>query len=262
MPNSNEPVLPEEVPNEHPAAVPVLEVPIVPEVPVAPVTPETVPEIPAAESGLDSTGFKFNGADVTVEVPADLREELAGKGVDVNAVVKELYTSEDFNLTPETKDKLYAVYGKAMVESYLQGLRLQNEVTMKSHTDGIAAATAADELAWTETAAQVGGEEAWNALELWAQGTFTDEEFKDFNAAMTSGSRYTQKLAVADLMARHKAVDGDAAPDLITGERVAPVTTSGALSAAEYRKGFQDGSYAKSPAEWDARRRKGHELGI
>lgn len=215
---------------------------------------------PAGE--LDTAGFKFNGVEVTVDVPTDLREELSSKGIDVNAVVTELYTSDDFNLSAETKEKLYEVYGKAAVESYLSSLKLQNEYTLKNHNESVAAQQAANEAAWNETLDQVGGEAEWNAMELWAQNNLTDEEFLELNKVMETGSRYAQKLAVADLLSRYKSAEGDVAPNLISGDRTPPSTTEVALTRQQYIEGFKNGEYKKDPRAWDARRRKGIEAGI
>lgn len=247
---------PANVSTETPAAV--VEEPASTDTPAAEETPAETP----AEGALDCTGFKFNGQDVTVDVPADLREELTGKGINVNDVVKELYTSEDFSLTDATKESLYKVFGKSMVDSYLLGLKAQNEGAMRTHADGIAADEAANTAAWNETVEQVGGEENWTALEAWAQTQFTDEQFAEFNSVMESGSRYAQKLAIADLMARHSSKEGDSAPNLVTGERVPPVSKDGALSYSDYINGFRNGEQKKDPATWDARRRAGQAQGI
>jgi hypothetical protein len=231
--------------------------------PVEPVAPEEETEEKAEEpKELDTTGFKFNGVDVTVDVPADLREELSSKGIDVSAVVTELYTSEDFNLSAETKEKLYEVYGKAAVESYLSSLKMQNELTLRTYNESVAAQTAANEKAWNETLEQVGGEAEWQAMELWAQGTLTDEEFHDLNKVMESGSRYAQKLAVADLLSRYKSSEGDSAPNLVAGDSLPAVSTDAALTRQQYIDGFKSGEQKKDPRAWDARRRKGIESGI
>lgn len=261
-----------------PVVEPVIPVaPVVPAVEVHPatvvepvVTPVVEPVVapiepvvdPVAEGAMDCTGFKFNGQDVTVEVPSDLREELTGKGINVNDVVKELYTSEDFSLTDATKESLYKVFGKSMVDSYLLGLKAQNEGSMRTHADGLAADEAANTVAWNETVEQVGGEDNWTALEAWAQTQFTDEQFKEFNSVMESGSRYAQKLAIADLMARHSAKEGDSAPNLVTGERVPPVSKDGALDYTTYVRGFGTPAQKADPAAWDARRRAGMAQGI
>lgn len=263
----------EEVVNEeHPANVPAGTPPA--ETPPAETPPAETPpgETPPAEEPpkeepapgeLDCANFKFEGMEVTVEVPADLREELAGKGIDANKVVTELYTSEDFSLTAETKESLYKAFGKATVDSYLGALKDQNRMNMKEHTDQQAQVTAAEAVAWTETVDQIGGEESWAAMEQWAQATLSDADFDQFNSVMSSGNRYAQKLAVADMHAKYKAVEGDGAPNLINGDNVPPASTEGkALSAEEYRDLFKTKEYYKAPAKYDALRRKGQALGI
>ena len=252
---------PETPPADTPPAEPANSEP--PAEPPASTEPPAEPPANAEPEGeLDTVGFKFNGVEVTVDVPADLREELSSKGINVNAVVTELYTSEDFNLSAETKEKLYEVYGKAAVESYLGSLKMQNELTLKNHSESVAAQTAANEAAWNETLEQVGGEAEWNAMELWAQGNLSDEEFIELNKIMDTGSRYAQKLAVADLLARYRASEGDTAPNLITGDAPPPPTGTNALTRQQYIEGFKNGEYKKDPRSWDARRRKGIESGI
>lgn len=253
-----EPVIPVAPVGEvHPSTVvePVVE-------PVTEVTPVEPIVEPVAEGAMDCTGFKFQGQDVTVEVPADLREELSGKGINVNDVVKELYTSEDFSLTDATKESLYKVFGKSMVDSYLMGLKAQNEGAFRTQADSLAADTAANDAAWSETVEQIGGEDNWTALEAWAQAQFTDEQFREFNSVMDSGSRYAQKLAISDLMARHKATEGDSAPTLVQGDRTPTASKDGALSYSDYINGFRNGEQKKDPGTWDARRRAGQAQGI
>lgn len=220
-------------------------------------------ETPApAEGELDCTGFKFNGAEATVEVPAELRAELASKGVDVNAVVKELYTSEDFTLTEATKVTLVTAFGKEIVESYLSALKAQNESTFAAAGNQQAAIEQAEQAAWAETVEQIGGEENWPALETFALATLDDAALAEFNKVMESGNRYAQKLAISDIYSKYKAVEGDPAANLIPGEVPATGGEGQALSYADFQKLIRSGEYRKNPTLYDALRRKGQAAGI
>lgn len=242
-----------------------------PETPPGETPPAETPpaEAPPAEeppkeapTELDMSAFKFQGQEVTVTVPDDLREELTAKGVDVNKVVTELYTSEDFTVSDETKQALYGVYGKAIVDSYLDALKTQNEATLKGAADTVAQQEAAEAAVWTETLEQIGGEPVWSAMEAFAQKTFSDEEFLEFNRVMSQGTRYAQKLAISDVLNRYKAAEGDAAPTLVKGDAVPPAAGTEALSYAEYQALFKSGEYSKNPKLYDAMRRRGQARGI
>lgn len=248
---------PEVVPGEAPEGEkPAGEVPEVPE-------GEKPEDKPApAEGALDCTGFKFAGADVTVEIPADLQAELTAKGVDAHAVVKELYTSDDFTLTEATKATLDAAFGKSTVDIFLGALKSQNELTMSTAAGSEAAIAQAEADAWTETAAQVGGEAGWTALEAWVLKTMPQAELDQFNEAMASGNRYVQKLAVDAVFSQYKKAEGDGFPVLITGDTPAANADGAPLSYGDFQKLIRSGEYRKNPKVYDALRRAGQAQGI
>lgn len=224
---------------------------------------ETPPEeTPPATGDLDCSNFTFNGVAATVEVPEDLRAELTAKGIDVNAVVTELYTSEGFVLTEATKATLDTAFGKNTVDLFLSALKSQNENTFKNHADSIAAVSQAEEAAWNETAEQIGGAENWPALEAFALATMTDTALEEFNKVMASGNRYAQKLAIGDVYSKFKTAEGDPAAVLVQADGVPDGSEGAPLSYSAYQTLIRSGEYRKNPKLYDSLRRAGQAAGI
>lgn len=206
--------------------------------------------------------YQYQGQEVEIEIPDDLRTELSAKGLDVDALAKELYSNEKFEFSQETREKLEAAFGKTMVNAYMQGLKAQNELTMQAFKNASEAKQAADNAAWDAALTQVGGEETWGAMEAWAQNTFTDEEFSQFNKIMDSGDAYAQKLAINDVLSRYRKSEGDDGAHLVDGETAPPAGDGAGLSAQQYLNLFKTGEYYKDPAKYDALRRKGQAAGL
>lgn len=204
--------------------------------------------------------FKYGEFEVEVNVPDDVQTFLGDKGFDAQALVNELYDG-DFGLSDATKDKLYAAYGKSIVDGYLEGIQLKNDSTFAAIKSQQEAKTAADEKVWQETLQEVGGEENWQKFEEFALSTLSDEELAEFNKIMESGVRMAQKLAIADIKQKYAQKNGTGLDALIQPDGSA----SGgdvALSAAQYQQLIISGEYRKDPQKYDRLRRMGKERGI
>lgn len=217
--------------------------------------------------------YFFGEHEVTIEIPDDVTEALKEKGLDAAKVAAELYgEGGKFELSDETKQKLYDAFGKFAVDAYLSGLKAQNETFFLREENAAKEMEAANAQRFTDISKEVGGEEGWTRLEEWALETLSDDELTAFNAVMQSGNQYLQQYAVRELESRRKSAQGDDKPVLIepTGS-AAPTESNAPLSRDQYireiaqlgqKYGRDRKAMAEAQARLDARRRAGMARGI
>lgn len=273
---------PAPTPNPTPAPAPVEEEVIPTEEPEPEPTEEPEPEPEPAEepSPSEDPVFTYNGQEVELEVPEDLNQMFTDKGLDLQAVTAELYSGDEFGLSDETKEALYAQFGKFSVDSYLSGLKAQNDLSMsRFEQDAKAVETAAAE-AWEQTLGIVGDEAGWNSLMDYADENLTDQDRDDWNEIMESNNWTMQRLAIQDL-ANRAGIKAESAPSSLhpaqaNGSMVGDslelaeanggdsrgTGDTGALSRAEYQKLWSASLPAAERDALDARRRAGIQKGL
>lgn len=224
-------------------------------------------------SSDEDVRFFFGEQEVEIEIPDDVSSALKEKGIDAMQVAKELYgEGGKFELTEETKQKLYDAFGKFAVDAYLNGLKASNEAFLIKSEAQAKEAKAADAQRFTDIASEVGGEEGWSRLEEWALETLSDEELAAFNAVMASGNQYLQQYAVRELEGRRKQAQGDDKPALIepsapakANEENSPLTRDQyvrAIATLSQKYGNDRKAMAEAQAKLDARRRAGMARGL
>lgn len=223
----------------------------------------------AEGESLDGELF-FEGEQVSVTVPDDLKGQLEDSGVDVNKAVNELFAKDsDFSLSAETRVPLDEKYGKAVVDSYLSAIKQQNQATMRNNAQAVKDAEAANKEASEWSDELVGGAENWAALEEWAGANLEDSQIESFNRAMDSGDKWMQELAIRELNNSMNKAEGDTNVELISGQ-LSSNTEGSALSSQEYLREMTSGEFmkltgsdkAKAQESLDARRRAGITKGI
>ena len=222
------------------------------------------------EESSDAEYF-FNGQQVQIEVPEDLKGDLDSAGVDVDTVLKELYGKDsDFTLSEETRKPLDDKFGKGIVDTFLGALKTQNESVLKGANDAQKAADEANRQAVEWSNEVVGGEENWTAMESWAADNLDDAQIESFNKAMNSGDKWLQELAIKDLSNKMRDSEGDTSANLISGDNSATETTGEALSAQAYIKEMSSKEFMQlkgadkqaAQKQLDARRRAGIKKGL
>lgn len=223
----------------------------------------------AEGESLDGELF-FEGEQVSVTVPDDLKGQLEDSGVDVNKAVNELFAKDsNFSLSAETRAPLDEKYGKAVVDSYLSAIKQQNQATMRNNAQAVKDAETANKEASEWSDELVGGAENWAALEEWAGANLEDSQIESFNRAMDSGDKWMQELAIRELNNSMNKAEGDTNVELISGQ-LSSNTEGSALSSQEYLRGMTSGEFmkltgsdkAKAQESLDARRRAGIAKGI
>lgn len=211
--------------------------------------------------------YYFGDEPVDVTVDDDIRAELDAKGIDVDAIVAEMYGKEgNGRPSEESMGKLYEAFGKFSVDAYFNALDIQNNAAVEASKAEIEAAEAAQEQRWSDVCEMIGGEEAWDELSAFADESLTDEELQSFNEIMESGMEFAQNLALIDLQQKMASKKGDAQVKLLDGQN--SVYTQGGddspMSREEYIREtgklsqqfpHDKEGYAKAQARLDARRR-------
>ena len=243
--------------------------PVVPDTPAPEAAPVDQTPVEAPENtnvlteDISLSGLKFDGQDVTVNIPVDLANACSEKGIDIEAVTKELYSES--GISQESRKALDAAFGKWQVDAYLKGLDALNKQTMQEYKANAENATKAQEAAWNDTMEIMGGQDRWADLDAWAVRNLSQEDLDEFNAVMKDGTLKMQKLMIRDLWNQFETAGKPNAPvslDLEKGENIPASTANGAITQAEYFKAFQNGEYRKDPGAWDARRKAGMMKGI
>lgn len=172
-------------------------------------TPEGAdnPEEVATE---EEAKFFFDGVEVDVEVPEDITAAFAEKGIDSNAVLKELFADGGkFELTPETKAKLDEAFGKAMVDGYLNLYRQQNGMALKQFQADAEAATKMQAEITSSFNELVGGDDGWDSLSQWAEANMDEKSLASFNAVMSLPPEHwaAQQAVIEALKIKQQAAD-------------------------------------------------------
>lgn len=224
------------------------------------------------ESGEEPTFF-FGDLEVEIDIPDDVDAALKEKGLNAKEIAAELYAKDgSFQVSDETKQKLYDAFGKFAVDAYLGGLKAQNENFVYQMERDAAALEQANAERYEVVSKEVGGEEGWNALERFALDTLPDEELAAFNAVMESGNQYLQMYAVRELEARRKQAQGDDKVTLVDATGAASSGNDNSpLSGADYVRAiaslgqkYGTDKVARAAAEkaLDARRMAGMKAGL
>lgn len=224
---------------------------------------DPVAETPEGESTDEKVTYEYEGLEMEVEVPPDLAADFKAKGLDVGPIVKELYDGE-FGLSDKTIEKLSAIYPKSLILSYLEGIKARNELVSSTYKTQLAQQEAGAKQVWEETVAQIGGDEStWGVLEDWALNNLNDSDLADFNSVMEKGTRYSQRLAVDDLLQKYKKAEGDDSVSLVDADSAGTgVGADRPLSAAEYIALFPSKEYYKNPQKYDRLRELGRKQGL
>jgi len=256
---------PDVAPVVDPVVAPVVE-PVVNPADTTTVT-DPVKETPAAfADDLKYSEVKYGGLDVDITIPADIANFAAENGIDAEAVSRELYGSEDFSLTDETRTKLDEAFGKWQVDAYLSGLKAKNDAMVGTHNSDTEARTTAETAAWDNTMEIMGGEDKWADMSAYAVANLDAAEVEEFNEIMANGSLRMQQLMIKDVYSRFEAAGAPVAPTVLdleeggTGED--PGGGEGPMTAAAYLELLTSGKYKEDPVKYDKLRRAGIAKGL
>lgn len=162
---------------------------------------------------------------------AVIEDALVSAGLTWDAVTEEF--NKDGDLGEETRAKLLkAGYPKAMVDTYLEGVR----ASISAYDNAVYSAA--------------GSEEQYAAMTAWAKANLSEPDKKAFNAAVTSGDVSIAKLAVEGLLARFTA-NSNKTPNLKDGKPTGQGGIKPFASQAEVVRAMRDPKYKTDPAYRD-----------
>lgn len=134
-----------------------------------------------------------------VEAPPELKAALDAAGINFDAVAAEY--AEKGEVSPESRAKLEAAFGKNVVDNYFNGLAAQATTAASTYEANVRSAAGAD----------------FDAAKSWADDNMTPAEIAEFDAHVRSGDEARAKLAVQGLVSKFQA-EGGKAPNLVQGK--------------------------------------------
>lgn len=229
-------------------------------------TTETPADAPKTGDGEDDGHvFEYNGVPVKIENKPEMVASFKEKGLDIDAVNKELFSKE--GLSAGTKAKLDEAFGKMAVDMYLEGWKNNHDAMVEKHK--------LDEARYIEEMTATANEAAggkWSEVLAWAQKGLTADEYKEYAEVINGGNKRAMQLAIKDLTAK-SGLAGTASDSLLPptmSPRATPLSATGAvttaddyaMSAKQYREAITSKEYYKNPSEYDKRREAGMAKGI
>ena len=172
---------------------------------------------------------------------------LSASGLDANAVSDEFYSES--GLSPETRGKLDATFGKQAVDLYFQGLQAADQGQQAEADQAIQGIVST-----------IGGEENWNTIAQWAAGPNGDQDLaQSFNAAADRGDVGAMKAAAIALKSIYESKNGSLGASSVTrGVPPSAGAATGFRSTAELTQAMSDPRYATDAAyRADVERRLG-----
>lgn len=215
-------------------------------------------------AAAEDTGYQYKGVTVEVNNTPEMVESFKEKGLDIDAVNKELYS--EAGITADTRAKLDEAFGKMSVDMYLEGLASKNEAMLATHN----ADSSAQEAKIDAVVKEATGDN-YDAVMKWANDKLDAKTYEEYAAIINGTNEFQIGLALKDLTAQSglqsnildqpevkvKVVDKLLSPDVVDTKGV-----SVGLTAKEYQAGFANGEYRKDTAAWDTRRQAGMDAGI
>lgn len=216
-------------------------------------------------SGANEPDYTYKGVSVEVTNTPEMEQAFKDKGIDIDAVNKEIYSES--GLTEETKTKLDEAFGKMSVDMYLDGLHKANEATVQSHQ---AEQAKVNERLDTIATEATGGK--FNEVMKWANDNLSSEDYQAYQTIVNGTDELQVKLALEDLTRRSGL--NPLQPPIVKGNKdsveqtlITPTNTeegdaNSPITGQEYRDAITSGEYKKDSAKWDARRQAGIDAGI
>lgn len=224
----------------------------------------TVEEGAAEELSKDTPAVEFEymykGVAVEITNTPEMETAFTEKGLDINAINKELYSKD--GLSEESRTKLDEAFGKMSVDMYLQGLEKSNEATFA--TSAIESDKIAEKM---QGICNKASGDRFDDVMKWANDNLNAEDYKAYETVINGDNETSMRLAVEDLTRRSGAVSLEAPSvavksNLLEATNTEKATQTGGISGREYREAHTSGEYAKNNSLWDGRRQQGINEGI
>lgn len=216
-------------------------------------------EIPIPEA----EPFEFEGVQIDptkLEVPDEFVAGLKNQGLDGATVAAEMHSAE--GLSKETKEKLYAEFGKSTVDLFVRSQLIETRNEIEKYKSQQSEAEVVQSEINTAVSKELGEGLDFPTLAKWAASTVSPSERAELNADLSSGRKSTVLRTIRDLKSRYQAANGEGKPNLVDGSNDEQGVDNSPMSAAEYNKAIVSREYYKNPALYDARRNAGLSAGL
>ena len=159
---------------------------------------------PEPETQPDASQDSYTKESASERYGSEAVEALAAKGVDLSEVMRAADSGQDIS---EHFDALAETFNvsRAVVESYVG--KAQGEQSTRGMSDADSSAIIND----------LGGQEAFNALQQWGRDNMSEAEKTSYNAAVDSGNAEAVRWALKSLQARQGLIQQDTEPQLYGG---------------------------------------------
>lgn len=229
-------------------------------------------EFPEYSEQLEGISYGEESIDVTMS--EDVHNLLVGAGIDPVELTKELYADGEISLNEHRMEELYQAFGKTTVDVYLQSAKQAMELNAFKAQQIQSEYDAGVAERWEDALEVVGSEDNWTSMEGWLASDasldlVSENELKEFNDVMETGSPYMQKLAINALYSKYTSTlpkGEEQKLNLIEGDASSSNFEADYLTADQYLQLFSSGKMSQSSpeekAKYDAMRRKGQSLGL
>jgi len=178
------------------------------------------------EETKEPDGMKIQTDNTGEESREETKKTLEKNDLNIEEFEQEFL--ENGELSQESYDKLTEVFPKQMVDNYIEGQKLQAQQYQNEIFD------------------VAGGQENYAAMVDWASKNLSNEEIKEFNDAVSSGSKARAKLAVQAVQQAHQT--SSPGGNLLEGDRGGSSGSPGYQSKEEMLADMKDPKYSKDPA--------------
>ena len=159
---------------------------------------------PEPEAQIDASPDSYTKESASERYGSEAVEALAAKGVDLPAVMRAADSGQDISEHYDTLAQTFNV-SREVVESYVG--KAQGEQSSSGISDADSSAIVND----------LGGQEAFNALQQWGRDNMSEAEKSSYNAAVDSGNTEAVRWALKSLQARQGLIQQDVEPQLYGG---------------------------------------------
>ena len=178
------------------------------------------------EETKEPDGMKIQTDNTGEESREETKKNLEKNDLNIEEFEQEFL--ENGELSQESYDKLTEVFPKQMVDNYIEGQKLQAQQYQNEIFD------------------VAGGQENYAAMVDWASKNLSNEEIKEFNDAVSSGSKARAKLAVQAVQQAYQT--SSPGGNLLEGDRGGSSGSPGYQSKEEMLADMKDPKYSKDPA--------------
>lgn len=204
--------------------------------------------------------FEMDGKTIQAQIPDSTVKYFADQGFNLGEIIQTV-TKNGMKVPDDLYEKLSAKIPAPLLDLTISSYSDKVQNYLKSEADKATGQTNANTERLSALSELTGGEEGYKELEVWMldSDAVSDGDIASYNAAMNSKDLGLQKLAVQNMVNKHRESNGDSLDTLIESTTETSVVDKTWLTKEEYHKVMQTTEYKADPQKFDAMRRRGHK---